>query len=166
MATPENLKEAFAGESMANRKYLAFAQKAESDGFPQVARLFRAIAEAETIHAHNHFRAMGGIKSTADNLKTAMDGESYEFKSMYPPFLAAAEKEGQAAAARGFKYALEVEKIHYELYLKALESVQAGKDLAPAPLYICPVCGHTVVGEPPDRCPICGVPKAKYQEIR
>ncbi len=165
MSTADNLKEAFAGESQANRMYLAFAKKAEADGFPQIARLFRAAAEAETIHAHAHFRVMGGVKSTADNLQTAANGEAYEFQSMYPRMLAEAEAEGNKAAAVSFKYAMAVERIHNGLYLSALETLKAGKDLPAAPIYICPVCGNTVIGAVPDRCPICNVSKERFYQV-
>ena len=129
MSTQENLEEAFAGESQANRKYLAFADKAEKDGFPQVARLFRAAAEAETVHAHAHLRVLGGIKDTTDNLQAAIEGEGHEFKNMYPGFLEEAEKEGNKPAARSIKHALAVEKIHHGLYTEALKAVKSGSDL-------------------------------------
>ncbi len=162
MSTTENLKAAFAGESQANRKYLAFAKKADADGFPQIAKLFRATAEAETVHAHNHLRAMGGIKSTAENLAEAVAGENYEFTQMYPGFVAEAEKDGNKAALISFKGAMAVEQTHFGLYSQALAAIQAGKDLAGAPIHVCPVCGHTVIGEAPDKCPVCGVPKARF----
>lgn len=165
MATLDNLKAAFAGESQANRKYLAFAKKAEADGYPQIAKLFRAAAEAETVHAHAHLRVMGGIKSTAENLQAAIDGEGFEFKEMYPAYLAEAEKEGDKAAMNSFKYALEVEKVHYGLYSQALESLKAGKDLPEAPIFVCSVCGYTVSGEAPDKCPVCGAKKDRFFEV-
>lgn len=158
--TMENLKTAFAGESQANRKYLAFAQQAEKDGFPNVARLFRATAEAETIHAHGHLKAMGGIKSTAENLQAAVGGETYEFTDMYPPMLEQAEKEGHKAKIM-FRYAVEAEKVHAGLYTKALASVNAGKDIGEE-VYLCPICGHIEIGKRPDKCPICGVTGDKY----
>ncbi len=166
MATMDNLKEAFAGESQANRKYLAFAEKAEKDGFPQVARLFRAAAAAETVHAHAHLRAMKGIKDTAANLEAAIEGEGFEFQDMYPKMLEEAEKEKNQAATFSFKHALAVEEIHHGLYAEALESVRSGKDLADAPIYVCDVCGNTEVGEPPDTCPVCGAPRAKFFEVK
>jgi rubrerythrin len=143
--TMKNLKEAFAGESMANRKYLAFARQAEKEGHPQVARLFRAAAEAETIHAHNHLRAMDGIKSTAENLQEAIAGEKYEFTDMYPPMIEAAEQV--------LSYANTVEKTHGALYRKALENLGA---LAEVDYHVCSVCGHTCENEPPEKCPVCG----------
>lgn len=165
MSTSDNLKAAFAGESQANRKYLAFAKKAEQDGFKQVARLFRAAAAAETVHAHAHLRVMGGIKSTAENLQAAVSGERHEFESMYPGFVAEAEQEGNRAALMSFKNAMEVEQIHAGLYGEALQAVESGNDLAEAPVYVCEICGNTVIGEAPDKCPICGVPREKFFAI-
>jgi rubrerythrin len=166
MATKDNLEAAFAGESQANRKYLAFAKKADEDGMAQVAKLFRAAAEAETVHAHAHLRVLGGIKSTAENLQEAIDGEGYEFKSMYPDFLAEAEKEDQKPAMFSFKNALAVEEIHHGLYTEALNAVKAGSDLPAAKIYVCPVCGNTVIGDVPDNCPVCNVPKEKFFEVK
>jgi len=163
--TEEGLKEAFAGESQANRKYLAFAEKSEKDGFPQIAKLFRAAAAAETVHAHNHFRVMGGVKSTIENLKSAIDGEHYEFTKMYPEFIKAAQKEGKKDAERSFNWANEVEKIHHKLYEDALKSAQSGKDLEKKEIYICPICGYTHGGTLPDKCPVCGTPKSKFKKI-
>lgn len=165
MATTDNLKAAFAGESQANRKYLAFAQKAEGDGFPQVARLFRAAAEAETIHAHAHLRVLQGVQGTADNLKVAMEGEAHEFRSMYPEFVAEAEREGHKAALSSFRNAMAVEKTHHDLYSAALKSVQVGRDLPAAPIYVCAVCGHTVIGEAPDKCPVCNASRQKFAAV-
>ena len=166
MPTSENLQEAFAGESQANRKYLAFAKKAQEDGFPQVAKLFRAAGEAETIHAHAHLRVMGGIKGTQDNLQEAIDGEGHEFKKMYPDFVAEAEKEGNKPAVFSFKNALAVEEIHHGLYTEALNAVQSGSDLPETKIYLCPVCGNTVKGEAPDKCPICNTPKDRFFEVK
>jgi rubrerythrin len=161
----ENLKAAFAGESQANRKYLAFAEKAEKDGFPQVAKVFRAAAAAETVHAHNHLRVLGGIKTTEENIKAAVEGEHDEFTKMYPEFLEDARNEGNSDAERTFHYANEVEKIHHKLYESALETVKSGKDLETNDLYICPVCGYTHEGEPPDNCPVCGAVKKVFKKI-
>jgi rubrerythrin len=161
----DNLQEAFAGESQANRKYLAFAKKAEDDGMAQVAKLFRAAAEAETIHAHAHLRVLGGIKTTEENLKEAVAGEGHEFKEMYPGFLATAQKEGNKPAEFSFKNALAVEEIHHGLYSKALASVQSGSDLPATAIYVCPVCGNTVEGGVPDTCPVCNVPGSRFFEI-
>lgn len=166
MPTKENLSAAFAGESQANHKYVAFAQKAEKDGFPQVAKLFRAAAEAETIHAVAHFRVMGGIKTTVENLQAAMSGESYEFTKMYPEFVETAKKEKVAPAEKTFKNAMDVEKLHYNLYEEALKAIQSGKDLAPKSIYICDICGNTVVGGAPDTCAICGAKKDRFVEIK
>lgn len=165
MGTMENLAAAFAGESQANRKYLAYAAKADKDGFPQVAKLFRAAAEAETIHAHAHLRAMGGINSTLENLEDAIAGESHEFTDMYPGFIAEAEKEGNKKAVTTFKFAMPVEEVHHGLYAKALEAVKGGGDLPEASILICPVCGHTIEGSAPEKCPVCNTPGKKYIEI-
>ena len=165
MATTDNLKEAFAGESQANRKYLAFAKKAEDDGYPQVAKLFRAAAEAETVHAHAHFRVLGGIKGTAENLGAAIEGEGFEFQQMYPKFVKEAQEEGNKPALHSFQNALAVEEIHHGLYSEALKAVESGSDLPAAKIYICPVCGNTVIDDVPEKCPICGVPGAKFTEV-
>ncbi|MFX1409639.1 MAG: rubrerythrin family protein [Promethearchaeota archaeon] len=162
----QDLKEAFAGESQANRKYLAFAEKADKEGFAQVAKLFRAAAAAETVHAHNHLRALKGIKSTAENLKEAIGGEFHEFTSMYPEFIKDAKAEGNSNAERTFNYANEVEKIHHKLYEKALETVESGKDLEKKEIFICPVCGYTHEGEPPEKCPVCGAVKKVFKKIK
>jgi len=160
--TEKNLLEAFAGESQANRKYLAFAKKAEEEGYKQVAKLFRAAADAETVHAINHLKALGGIKSTKENLETAIGGETYEFQNMYPAMIDAAKAEGQKRAEISFSYANEVEKIHAGLYKKALENLGKNPD---TDYYVCQVCGNTVEGEPPDRCPICKSPKKMFKRI-
>ena len=164
--TEENLNSAFAGESQANRKYLAFSGKAEADGFPQVAKLFLAAAAAETIHAHAHLRAVGGIKSTTDNLQAAVNGEGYEFREMYPPFLKDAQEEGNKPAEISFKNALAVEEIHHGLYQKALDAVKDGNDIAEKKIYVCSICGNTVYDEKPDKCPICNAPSEKFKEIK
>ena len=165
MATIDNIKAAFAGESQANRKYLAFAKKADEDGLPQVARLFRAAAAAETVHAHAHLRAMDGVGATIENLKEAVAGETFEFKNMYPGFVAEAEKEGHRRALISFKYAMAVEEDHAGLYANALSSVEAGGDLPAASIYVCSICGHTAIGGAPDRCPICNAVKERYLEV-
>jgi len=165
LATEENLAEAFAGESQANRKYLAFAAKAEADGYPQIARLFRAAASAETVHAHAHLRVMGGIRGTADNLKEAMDGEEFEFKEMYPKYVAEAETEANKPAVMSFKNAMAVEGIHHGLYAKAIETLDAGGDLPEQKIFVCDICGNTVLGEAPQRCPICGAPQRRFHEV-
>ncbi len=160
--TSTNLKNAFAGESQANRKYLAWAKKAEQEGFKQVAKLFRAVAEAETIHAHNHLRQLGGVKSTKENLEEAIAGEVFEFQKMYPQMISEAEAEGDKNAVRTFTFANEVEKVHAELYKKAL--AELGKN-ADSDYYVCGVCGHTVAGEPPDECPVCKAKKTSYKKV-
>jgi rubrerythrin len=165
MATRENLSDAFAGESQANRTYLAFAKKADVDGFPVVAKLFRAAAEAETVHAHAHLRVLGDVKSTADNLRAAIKGEGYEFQTMYPKFVAQAEAEKNKAATVTFKNAMAVEEVHHALYTKALGAVEGGKDLPPTSIVVCSVCGETLMGSAPDKCPVCGSPKAKFFEV-
>jgi rubrerythrin len=158
--TIKNLKEAFAGESQANLKYRTFAKKAEKDGFVNIARLFLATAEAERIHAEGHLKALDQIGSTAENLQTAIDGETYEFTEMYPPMLEIAEAE-EHKAKRMFKYAVEAEAVHAKLYTMALEAVQQGKDLD-ADFYLCPVCGYIEFGEPTEDCPICGAKATKF----
>lgn len=161
--TIDNLKAAFAGESQANRKYIAFAKRADEEGYHQIAKLFRAVAHAETIHAINHFKAIGGVQSTEENLKTAINGESYEVNSMYPPMLEEAEAASEKQAARSFKWALEVEKVHATLYQQALEML--GKENKNDDYYVCPFCGHTHLGHMDGRCPVCGAPFEKYERI-
>jgi rubrerythrin len=165
MTTTENdLKAAFAGESQANRKYMAFAKKAEQEGFHNVARLFRTAAEAETIHALGHLNALDAVKSTAENLRAAVEGETYEYTEMYPPMLDAALKENHKAK-RMFGYAAKAEEVHAKLYQLALAAVTQGKDLQETKFYLCPVCGHIELGNPPEVCPICGVKGEKYVQI-
>ncbi len=163
--TDENLMSAFSGESQANRKYLAFAKQAEKDGFPQIGRVFRAAAAAETVHAHAHLRVYGGIKTTEENVKAAIEGEHYEFTKMYPEFLEIAKKDGKKAAERSFDLANQVEKVHHELYSKALEAVQGGNDLPENQFFVCQVCGYTVEGDIPDVCPICGTKHENFFEV-
>jgi rubrerythrin len=158
----KNLQDAFAGESQANRKYLAFAKKAEAEGFKQVAKLFRAAAAAETIHAHNHLRELGVVKSTRDNLLDAINGESYEFQNMYPRMIADAKAESNDKALRSFNFANEVEKVHAALYQKALENLGRNKD---TDYYVCSVCGYTAEGEAPDECPVCGSKKQAFHKV-
>lgn len=162
MSTNENVMAAFAGESQANRKYLAFAKKADADGFHQVAKLFRAAAEAETVHAHAHLRVVNGVKTTKENLQEAVAGENHEFVKMYPEFVKTAQAEGNKSAENSFKNAMAVEKIHYDLYSQALRSIESAKDLPGAEIYVCSVCGNTVIGSAPAVCPICGAPKTKF----
>ena len=167
MKTEKNLQEAFAGESQANRKYLAFAKKAEADGYAMIARLFRAAAEAETVHAHAHLKVLGEIKSTLENLQAAAAGEAYEYQSMYPQFITEAEEENQKAALNSFKWASAAEKIHNALYNKAVEYAQQGKDLPSATIYLCPVCGNVEIGDDgDDKCEICGTRREKFIEVK
>ena len=162
MSTTDNLKEAFAGESQANRKYLAFAKKAEEEGYAQAARLFRAAADAETVHAHAHLRVLGGVRSTRENLEEAISGETHEFKSMYPRMIEEAKAEGNQAAEMSFANANAVEEIHAGLYRKYLDNLDS---LQPVDIYVCQVCGNTVEGEPPERCPVCGAPRNMFKLI-
>ena len=164
--TEKNLKDAFAGESQANRKYLAFAQKADAEGYPQAARLFRAAAAAETVHAHTHLRTLKGVKSTLENLKEALGGKTYEFQSMYPQFVAEAQTEKKQAALVTFRNAMAVEKIHHALCQQALAAFKAGNDMPAGKIHVCQICGNTIVGEAPDQCTICGAPKAQFVEVK
>lgn len=158
----ENLKEAFAGESQANRKYLAFAAKADREGFPQAARLFRAAAEAETVHALNHLKALKMILGTRENLKAAVNGETEEFKSMYPAMIETAKAEGNKEAEQTFHWANEVEKIHAGLYGKMLDNLDRAEM---NPYYVCPVCGYTVEKEAPEACPVCGTKGKAFKKV-
>jgi len=163
--TQDNLKSAFAGESQANRRYIAFARKADEEGFPQIAKLFRAAAEAETVHAINHLRVMGEIKSTKSNLEAAVSGETFEFLRMYPEYLQTAKQEDDKQAAWSFDVANKVEQIHASLYGKAVQAQKDGRDLPSVDYYVCGVCGNTVEGVPPEICPICGAPKNKFSKV-
>jgi rubrerythrin len=163
--TVENLKSAFAGESQANRRYLVFAQKAEEEGFPQVGKLFRAAAEAETVHAFNHIRIIGETKSTAENLQTAVAGETFECKHMYPDYVKTAKKEKKAQALWSFNVANQVEQVHANLFRKAMKTLKTGKELAKVDYYVCSVCGNTFENEAPSKCPICGSPKEKIFRV-
>lgn len=160
--TEENLKEAFAGESQASMRYLAFAEKADEDGFPGAARLFRAAAQAEVVHAFNHLRALGAIGSTEENLKTAVEGEAFEFKEMYPAMVKEAVAENESDARHSFEYAMSIEMIHHKLFAKAMENESAN---AAASFFVCPVCGYTVRDKAPKKCPYCGVDESKFIEI-
>ena len=160
--TDENLKAAFAGESQANRLYLAFAQKAEEEGYTQAAKLFKAAAEAETIHALNHVRITGRVKTTLENLGTAIAGETFEFMKMYPEYLNTAKQEGNKQASWSFDVASKVEQVHAKLFQKAIDTLKGKKQLEKVDYYVCGVCGNTVEGTPPERCPICGSPREKF----
>jgi len=161
--TEESLKNAFAGESQAHMKYLIFAEKAEKEGFKNIARLFRAIAYAEQVHAANHFRALGMLGDSTANLEAAIEGETFEVEEMYPAYNAIAELQGEEKAKRSIRYAIEAEKIHAELYAQAKEAAEAGRDVEIEKVSICSVCGHTVTGEPPERCPICNAPASRFE---
>ncbi len=163
--TQENLQAAFAGESQASRKYTYFGEKADKDGQPQIAKLFRAAAEAETVHARNHLNALSGIRATSDNLKEAISGEHHEFTEMYPAFITQAQTDANARAGKSFDYANKVEKIHHGLYQQALKDLEGGKKLESKPYFVCQVCGYTVEGEAPDKCPICGALKTMFKRI-
>lgn len=163
MSTQDNLKEAFAGESQANRKYLAFSEKAKKEGFDRVSRLFQAVAEAETIHALKHLQVMKGVGSTLDNLSEAVGGEHHEFTEMYPAFIKEAKEEGNQEAQFSFNAANEAEKVHHGLYERAHQAVSEGKDFPAEEFYLCPVCGF-VGDEDPGRCPICGAPSSVFKK--
>jgi len=163
--TQENLQDAFAGESQANRRYLFFAEKAEKEGFPGIAKVFRAVAAAETVHARNHLNTMGGIGPTRENLQTAIEGESYEFIKMYPDFIEQAKADNNKRAQVVFQHANEVEKIHHGLYQKALQALETGHEVKDEPYFVCDVCGYTVAGEAPNKCPICGAPISKFKRV-
>ena len=160
--TEKNLLTAFAGESQANRRYLAFARQAEKEGHRQVAKLFRAAAEAETVHAHAHLRTLGEVKGTAENLKEAISGETYEFKKMYPSMIMDAKEERNKAAERSFTNANEVEKVHAALYQKALDNLSSLKDVD---YYVCSVCGYTCEDEPPEKCPVCSAKSTAFLKV-
>jgi rubrerythrin len=163
--TEKNLKAAFAGESQANRKYLAFAKKADAEGYNGVAKLFRAAAEAETIHAHNHFEVLDGVKSTLENLKEAYGGEHYEFTSMYPAFLAKSKEEKVGAATKSFHWANEVEKVHGALYEEAIKAMESGNAIPEKDYYLCEKCGYTIADAAPDKCPVCGAKKEAFFKV-
>ncbi len=158
----KDLLAAFAGESQANRKYLAFAKQADKEGYPQVAKLFRAAAEAETVHAHNHLRTLAGVKGTADNLKEAISGETHEFKEMYPEMIGHAKEEKLKAAELTFNFANEVEKVHAALYQHALDNLE---NLKEADYYVCSVCGYTCENEAPDKCPVCNAKASAFFKV-
>ncbi len=163
--TLKNLKEAFAGESQANRRYVAFAQKAEEEGFKNLARLFRAIAESETIHAINHLKSMSGIKSSIENVENAFKGETDECTSMYPMFIDQAKRDANNDAFKSFFWANEAEKVHADFYEKAMDALKKGEDVLVDDIHVCSVCGNTVEGALPDRCPVCGEGKEKYEKV-
>jgi rubrerythrin len=161
--TTENLKDAFAGESQAGRKYTAFAKKAEAEGYLQIAKLFRAAAMAESIHAINHLKAFGGVGSTVENLNAAIAGENYEVVSMYPPMIAQAEADGDKKAVTSLKWAYEVEKVHEALYRYALEHMDPNAPVLE--YYVCPFCGYTHAGKFEGKCPVCDTPAEKFEKV-
>lgn len=163
--TDDNVASAFAGESQANRRYLFFASKAEQEGHKQIARLFRAAADAETIHARNHFRVMTGVKSTNENLTAAIGGEHHEFTEMYPAFITQAEMDANDAAKDSFNLANQVEEIHHGLFQDALGSLENGSAIEEKPFFVCQYCGNTIEGEAPEKCPVCGAPKRMFKQI-
>ncbi len=163
--TTENAQAAFAGESQANRKYLFFAEQADKEGYKQIARLFRAAADAETVHAKNHLKVLKGIGSTSENLKAAVKGENHEFTEMYPGFIKQAEADGDTKARESFDLANEVEEIHHGLFNDFLEKLEKDESIEEKPIYVCQYCGNTVEGEPPDKCPVCGMGKKIFKQI-
>lgn len=163
--TEKALQEAFAGESMAHMKYLIFSEIAEKEGLPNIARLFKAIAYAEQVHATNHARNLGITKKTPDNLQTGIDGETYEVEEMYPVFNNTAKFQNEKGAEQSTHYALEAEKIHMKMYTEAKASAEKGKDIDIKEIYICPVCGFTHIGKPPEYCPVCGAPSSKFRKF-
>jgi rubrerythrin len=163
--TQDNLNDAFAGESQANRRYLFFAERADEEGHPVIARVFRAAAEAETVHARNHLKALGEIKSTGENLKAAISGEHYEFTQMYPGFIEQAKAEGNTDAEVSFDLANKVEKIHHTLYDKVLRFLDGGEPVKDEPYFVCQRCGYTVAGQAPEECPVCGAPRSMFKRV-
>lgn len=161
--TNDNLQEAFAGESQARNRYMAFAMKADEEGYPQVARMFRAAAEAETVHAINHLRAMKGVHGTAENLAEAVEGETHEFQNMYPGMISDAQAEGAKEAERSFNYANTVEQVHADLYQKLKDNLS--KDMEQYPYWVCPVCGFTAEKEAPERCPVCNAKGERFKKV-
>ncbi len=166
MSTEENAQKAFAGESQANRKYSAFAEKAGAEGYSTVAKIFKAASEAEAIHAKRILFLLDAVGTTEENLKTAMEGENYEFTEMYPAFVAEAKKERKNEASIVFTHAMRAEEVHANIYLQALEAVRDGKDLDAEKVFLCPVCGNIELGTAPEKCPICGVPQRMFREIQ
>lgn len=160
--TDNNLRDAFAGESQAHMKYLVYADKAEQEGKPNVAKLFRAISYAEQVHATNHLKTLGDVGTTEDNLQAAIDGEDFEVEEMYPAYDVVAKLQEEKGAVRSVHYAIEAEKIHSAMYTQAKQTVKEGKDIDIGDIYICPVCGYTDENDPPDACPVCGVSKEKF----
>jgi rubrerythrin len=163
--TEKNLRDAFAGESQAHMKYLAFAKRAEEENKPNIARLFRAISFAEQVHATGHLKTLGDLGTTVENLQSAIDGENFEVEEMYPAYDAVAKLQAEKEAIRSIHFAIEAEKIHAALYTSAKQAARENRDAAIGDLHICPVCGYTVEGAVPDACPVCGVPKSKFAKF-
>ena len=163
--TTANLENAFSGESQANRKYIFFAEKAEEEGHRRVARMFRAVADAETAHARNHLKAMQGVKTTRENLAKAINGENHEFTKMYPDFIKQARQDGEEDAAKSFDLANQVEEIHHKLYTDTLARLEKGEEMDLKPFFVCKYCGNTVEGAAPEKCPICGAPRRMFKQI-
>jgi rubrerythrin len=166
MTTKDNAKEAYAGESQANRKYAAFSEKAAAEGFPNVGKLFKAASEAEAIHAKRILYILDQVQKTEDNLKGSIEGETQEFRTMYPGFVAEAKNERKSEAEIVFTHAMKAEEVHANLYLQALERVREQKDLETDHIFLCPVCGNVELGVAPEKCPICGVPQRMFREIQ
>ncbi len=163
--TEKSLQDSFAGESMAHMKYLIFAEQAEKEGMPGMARLFRAIAYAEYVHAKNHARNLGYIGRTVDNIQAGIDGETFEIEEMYPAYMAIAELQDEKGAQQSIRYAEEAEKIHADMYSQAKEKAEKESDFDADEIYVCPVCGYTHIGKPPEKCPVCGVPSDKFERF-
>lgn len=163
--TEQNLTAAFVGESQAHMRYLIYAQVAEKERLPNVARLFRAIAHAEQVHASNHYRELGQVGSVSQNLQIGIDGETYEVDDMYPSYRTVAELQGERGALRTTEWALQAEKVHAGMYLRAKQAVDGGHDFTLGDVYICDECGYTLEGKPPERCPLCGAPRERFRKF-
>lgn len=161
--TKANLEAAFAGESQAHMKYLIYADQAEKDGFPNVARVFRANAYAEQVHATGHFKVLKKLGDTTANLQDGINGENFEVEEMYPAYMAVAELQDERGAVRSTKWAREAEKVHAEMYADAKKSVESLSDSDVQKVYVCSVCGWTGVGEHPDNCPLCNAKKEFFK---
>ena len=163
--TKANVEAAFAGESQAHMKYAAFADMAEREKLPNVARVFRAASFAEQAHATNHLRVLSGIGKTLANLEAAYAGETFEINEMYPAYIAVAQMQEEKRALGSMEDALAAEKVHQALYAKAKEAVAGGKDVEVGVVWVCSVCGFTGEGEPPEKCPVCGAVHTKLQKF-
>lgn len=163
--TEENVKAALAGESQAHIKYAAFAWKADTENLPNIARTFKASSYAEQIHASNYVKVLGALGSTKDNLQAAIGGETFEVEEMYPAYSGTAQSQGEKAAETFFNYALAAEKAYAGMYRAASEAAGGGRDIAFKPIHVCSVCGFTMEGEAPDKCPVCGTAKDKFVQF-